>query len=95
MLLKWAGGKSWLTKNKPEIFDIDRTLQFKNYLEPFLGGGAVFKYLQPNNKSILADINEDLICFYNCLKDQRVLKIYNQFEKSFQCNHNFIVAVMG
>tara|TARA_X000001036_G_scaffold369027_1_gene354924 strand:- start:1063 stop:1872 length:810 start_codon:yes stop_codon:yes gene_type:complete len=69
VLLKWAGGKSWLTKNKPEIFDIDRTLQFKNYLEPFLGGGAVFKFLQPNNKSILADINEDLICFYNCLKD--------------------------
>ncbi len=33
--------------------------------------------------------------FYNCLKDQRVLKIYNQFEKSFQYKHNFIVAVSG
>ena len=33
--------------------------------------------------------------FYNFLKDERVLKIYNQFEKNFQCNHNFIVAVSG
>ena len=32
---------------------------------------------------------------FNCLRDQRVLKIYNQFEKSFRFNHNFIVAVSG
>ena len=32
---------------------------------------------------------------FNCLRDQKVLEIYNQFERGFQCNHNFIVAVSG
>tara|TARA_B100000674_G_C37777942_1_gene885804 strand:- start:45 stop:887 length:843 start_codon:yes stop_codon:yes gene_type:complete len=78
MLLKWAGGKSWLTKNYSYIFHSkeslknslkgNKSIQFNNYIEPFLGSGAVFKYLKPKNGSILSDINSELICFYNCLK---------------------------
>ena len=79
MLLKWAGGKSWLTNNHKQIFHSQESLisrafnnypsiEYKRYIEPFLGGGAVFKYLKPANKSILSDINDELIGFYNCLK---------------------------
>ena len=78
MLLKWAGGKSWLTSNYKYIFHSKdslkksfkgyKSIEYNNYIEPFLGAGAVFKYLQPKNKSILADINSELICFYNFLK---------------------------
>lgn len=72
MLLKWAGGKSWLVKNHSEIFHNNEILEFKNYIEPFLGGGAVFKFLKPNNNSILADINDNLICFYLCLQEKPI-----------------------
>ena len=46
--IKWAGGKRWLLSNQINISD------FLRYIEPFLGGGAVFFYLQPE-KSILSD----------------------------------------
>ena len=91
MLLKWAGGKSWLTKNHKQIFHSEESLSsraFKNYpsieyeryIEPFLGGGAVFKYLKPENKSILSDINDELIGFYNCLK-HRPKELYLSMQK--------------
>ncbi len=91
MLLKWAGGKSWLTKNHKQIFHSEESLSsraFKNYpsieyeryIEPFLGGGAVFKYLKPENKSILSDINDELISFYNCLK-HRPKELYLSMQK--------------
>jgi len=57
--LKWAGGKtqllSALMKRMPASYN--------RYLEPFLGGGALFFALQPK-ASYLADYNGDLInCF--------------------------------
>ena len=48
--------------------------------------------MSPKNSSVTSKTHKYL---FNCLRDQRVLKIYNQFERSFQCNHNFIVAVSG
>ena len=48
--------------------------------------------MSPKNLSVTSKTHNYL---NNCLRDQRVLKIYNQFERSFRCNHNFIVAVSG
>jgi DNA adenine methylase len=62
--LKWAGGKRWLVSKHPELFPTN----FKTYFEPFLGSGAIFFHLQPE-KSILADLNEDLIRAYSAIKD--------------------------
>lgn len=42
--------------------------KFDRYLEPMVGGGALFFALQPE-KSILADINRDLINYYQVLRD--------------------------
>ena len=43
IILKWAGGKSWLIK---KIIDSLAKENFNNYLEPFLGGGSFFYFLQ-------------------------------------------------
>jgi DNA adenine methylase len=42
---------------------------FKNYYEPFLGGGAVFFALSPS-KAYLSDINSDLIATYKSVKER-------------------------
>lgn len=62
--LKWAGGKRWLV---PEL---KRHLPptFNRYIEPFLGGGAVFFALRPE-KATLSDVNGDLIEVYEVVRD--------------------------
>lgn len=67
--LRWAGGKTWLTKKIPDFLPKD----IKNYHEPFLGGGAIFIYLKSNNlisgTAFLSDANKELI---NCYKQLKV-----------------------
>lgn len=62
--LKWAGGKSRLIQQYIPYFP----KSYQTYYEPFLGGGAVFFYLQPK-MSILTDINAELITTYRCVRD--------------------------
>lgn len=62
--LRWAGGKSWLIKHLGNV----KVSKFNNYHEPFLGGGATFFFLQPQNHSYLSDLNSDLIETYQALK---------------------------
>ena len=62
--LKWAGGKSKLIKQYTDYFPKD----YKTYYEPFLGGGAVFFYLNPTS-AVLTDINAELINTYRCVRD--------------------------
>lgn len=63
-VVKWVGGKRQL------LTEIDKYIpsHFSTYYEPFLGGGAVFFYLQPK-KAIVNDINEELINLYKVIKD--------------------------
>ncbi|ACC79453.1 DNA adenine methylase [Nostoc punctiforme] len=63
--LKWAGGKSRLIQQYIPYFP----KSYKNYYEPFLGGGAVFFYLQPK-AATLTDINAELINTYCCVRDR-------------------------
>jgi len=62
--LKWAGGKRWFVQRHAEL--IPKT--FNRYIEPFLGGGSVFFYLQPS-QSLLGDTNPDLIAAYRGIKE--------------------------
>ncbi len=67
--LKWAGGKRQLIPQMINYFPKN----FFTYIEPFIGGGAIFFYLYCNNllankKVVIFDINEDLINSYNVIK---------------------------
>jgi len=67
-LLRWAGGKTQDLPRLRYLFPAN----FNNYLEPFVGGGAVFFFLRScgyNKKAILNDSNEELIATYQNLRD--------------------------
>lgn len=61
-ILKWAGGKEqelkYIVPNLPE--------KFKNYYEPFVGGGAVYTALQAD-KYFVNDKSEELISLYRSI----------------------------
>lgn len=59
-ILKWAGGKTQLLK---EIIP-RMPIGYNNYIEPFLGGGALFFALSPVHARI-SDSNPELINLYN------------------------------
>jgi DNA adenine methylase len=60
--LKWAGGKTRVLKH------YTFPSEYSTYYEPFLGGGAVFFHLKPE-RSVLSDINLDLIEAYQVVRD--------------------------
>lgn len=64
--LKWPGGKRWAAAT---IAKIIRKHLVGTYYEPFLGGGAVFFHLLPA-KSILSDINNDLVLAYQTVQSE-------------------------
>lgn len=63
-IVKWVGGKRQLMfellKNMPE--------NYNRYFEPFIGGGALFFELQPDN-AYISDMNEELINLYEVVRD--------------------------
>jgi DNA adenine methylase len=61
---KWAGGKTQLLSQLRPLFP----KRFDLYLEPFVGGGAVFFDLQPD-RAVLIDSNFELINFYQVVKN--------------------------
>lgn len=76
-LIKWSGGKTDEIKLFNKYFPPD----FNLYIEPFVGGGAVYFYLNPNN-AVINDIHTDLIDFYNSIKNGHITSIYNFMENN-------------
>jgi DNA adenine methylase len=62
--LKWAGGKRWFAERWMHLIPSG----FDRYIEPFLGGGAMFFALKPR-RAILSDLNADLINCYSVIRD--------------------------
>ncbi|MEB3210663.1 MAG: DNA adenine methylase [Leptolyngbyaceae bacterium] len=81
--LKWAGGKTQL---------LDELLAktprgYGRYIEPFIGGGAMFFAMQPES-GIIADSNPELVNVYRCLADNvddiiSYLKTFKNCEDAF------------
>lgn len=63
--LKWAGGKTQLLQQYiPYLPE-----KFSTYYEPFLGGGALFFHLRAR-RSLLMDINPELVNVFCCVRDR-------------------------
>jgi DNA adenine methylase len=60
-LIKWAGGKRQIAAELFSRFPPDWNQG--TYLEPFLGGGAMFLHVAPK-KAVVADLNSRLYGFY-------------------------------
>ena len=67
-IVKWLGGKRQLLDDLIPLIESIRP-RGSVYVEPFLGGGAVFFGLQPS-RAIVNDLNSDLINVYETVRDQ-------------------------
>jgi len=89
--LKWAGGKGQL------LVEIDKRLpnelrngQIDTYVEPFVGGGAVFFHIAQKYRDIkqfyLFDINPDLIACYNAIRNNmdKVIEDLNSLQQTYK-----------
>jgi DNA adenine methylase len=85
-ILKWAGGKSNLLPQLTPFFPEN----FKRYIEPFLGGGAVFLALKPGKvPCMINDYNKDVYNLYSVIQKNphelmKILDIYQEkYSKEF------------
>ena len=63
-ILKWAGGKSQMLEQLlPKL-----PKKYGKYIEPFIGGGALFFASQPK-EAVIADSNFELVNLYNIIKN--------------------------
>lgn len=81
--LKWAGGKTQLLSELTAL----APKKYGNYLEPFLGGGAMFFRMKPS-KAVLSDFNQELILSYQVIRDNvepliEELRAYRNEEKFY------------
>jgi len=61
---KWTGGKRQLL----DVLTVNMPEKYNTYYEPFIGGGALFFEVQPEN-AIINDLNSDLILSYEVIKE--------------------------
>lgn len=62
--LKWAGGKNWFVKH--QSFRLPTV--YERYIDPFVGGGSLYFYLEPE-QAVINDVNDELITTYRALRD--------------------------
>ena len=79
--VKWAGGKRQiLSRIKEFIIDSIGDNENYTYIEPFLGGGAVFFDLAPR-KAIISDLNEDLINAYQVIQSNEIEELISLLDR--------------
>ena len=88
--LKWAGGKGQLLAEiERRLPQGIRTGEIDTYVEPFVGGGAVFFYMVQRYEGIknfyLFDINNDLVNCYKAIKNdvESLIDELKQLENKF------------
>lgn len=86
--IKWAGGKEKelpiILKNLPSNFD--------RYIEPFVGGGAVYLNINCKN-SVINDKSDELMLLYKMIKkgDKDFIKSLNDINKNWIALENIVV----
>jgi len=87
--LKWAGGKAQLISQFSEFYPRElKQGQIKKYVEPFIGGGAVFLNVVQNydiEGAYLNDINEELIIAYRVLQrdPETLCEFLHRFQQQY------------
>ncbi|MDR0811815.1 MAG: Dam family site-specific DNA-(adenine-N6)-methyltransferase, partial [Paludibacter sp.] len=87
--IKWAGGKNQLLEQFNDFYPNElRSGVIKNYVEPFLGGGALFFALSQQfkiEKAYLSDLNKDLVLTYQVVqqKPENLLDFLVQYQKEY------------
>ena len=71
-LVKWSGGKG------DEIKQFEKYLptEYNIYIEPFIGGGALYFYLSPH-KAVISDVHLELIDLYKSIGERKSKEIYD------------------
>ena len=93
--LRYPGGKSKAVKFLRNYFP-----EFSEFREPFLGGASVAFYIAQEHKDkkiITSDLNYELYCFWNVLKNDPK-KLVREVQKIFNKKNNgrelFLVALI-
>jgi DNA adenine methylase len=76
-LIKWSGGKS----DEIKMFEKYFPNSYNLYIEPFIGGGSVYFYLNPDN-AVINDIHTELIDLYQSIGEGESDKIYDFMENN-------------
>lgn len=71
-LIKWSGGKS----DEIKMFEKYFPEHYTTYIEPFVGGGSVYFYLNPDN-AIISDVHTELIDLYKSIGDGKGQEIFD------------------
>ena len=83
--LKWVGGKRSVLSH---LFERAKVGFTGKYVEPFVGGGALFFEMQPQN-AYISDINFHLIITYTAIRDdvEQVIKHLKQHKNKHGKEH--------
>ena len=69
--IKYYGGK---THQAAWILDVIKRYEFKTYIEPFGGSGAILFAKEPSPVEIYNDLYSDLVTFYRVLRNPKTYK---------------------
>lgn len=75
-LIKWSGGKGDEIKQFVKYIPSD----YDTYIEPFIGGGALFFNLRPK-KAVISDVHTELIDLYKSVSEGKSDEIYGTKQK--------------
>lgn len=87
--LKWAGGKGQLLRQFQDYYPSELYKgKIEKYVEPFIGGGAVFFEIMQNfdiKSAYISDINKDLILTYKVIrqKPETLCDFLEQHQKEY------------
>lgn len=87
--LKWPGGKKNIISQLKAYFPDDLVKgRITTYIEPFIGGGSMFFFINnyyPVKKAIINDVNKELMLTYKVVQRDlsKLLRIMEKFQKEY------------
>ncbi|MEG2514842.1 MAG: DNA adenine methylase, partial [Bacteroidaceae bacterium] len=88
--IKWVGGKGQLISTFETLLPYNFSkIEDVTYIEPFVGGGAMFFYMLqrfPNiKKAIINDVNPNLVKAYSVVRDTpgALIQVLSEIQKEY------------